>query len=163
HLDFGQHRWTPDDRDHRVAGAGRWHNKSRAHAPWLVGAKLRRAQTRLGCDRRQMRGTTHVTTATTTVSSTRPATESSIEDRGVKFARRVFSIAGWYGLVVMLPNVFLEAKIGRDFPPAITHPENYYGFICVTLAWQVLFLIIARDPVRFRPAMIAAILEKFPF
>ena len=104
-----------------------------------------------------------MTTATTTVSSTRPVTESSTEGRGVRFARRVFSIAGWYGLVVMLPNFFLEAKIGRDFPPAITHPENYYGFICVTLAWQVLFLIIARDPVRFRAAMIAAVLEKFPF
>jgi len=63
----------------------------------------------------------------------------------------------------MLPNFFLEEKIGRNFPPPITHPENYYGFICVTLAWQVLFLIIARDPVRLRPAMIAAFLEKFPF
>ena len=92
-----------------------------------------------------------------------PTTVSTTNDRGVRFARRVFSIAGWYGLIVMLPNFFLEAKIGRDFPPPITHPENYYGFICVTLAWQVLFLIIARDPVRLRPAMIAAILEKFPF
>ena len=46
-------------------------------------------------------------------------------------------------------------------PPAITHPELYYGFVGVALAWQFAFLIIARDPVRFRPLMVAAMLEKF--
>ena len=45
------------------------------------------------------------------------------------FPRRVFAVAGWYGLIVMLPQYFLEAKIGRDYPPAITHAENFYGFI----------------------------------
>jgi hypothetical protein len=79
------------------------------------------------------------------------------------FARRVFSIAGWYGLIAMLPQYFLEARIGRDYPPPITHPENFYGFIGVTVAWQVMFLVIARDPVRFRPAMLPAILEKVAF
>jgi hypothetical protein len=33
----------------------------------------------------------------------------------------------------------------------------------VTLAWQVAFLIIARDPVRFRPLMIPSILEKLGY
>jgi hypothetical protein len=79
------------------------------------------------------------------------------------FARRVFSIAGWYGLIVMLPQYFLEARIGRDYPPPITHPENFYGFIGITIAWQVMFLVIARDPVRFRPAMLPAIIEKLSF
>jgi hypothetical protein len=79
------------------------------------------------------------------------------------FARRVFSIAGWYGLIVMLPQYFLEARIGRDYPPPITHPENFYGFIGITLAWQAMFLVIARDPMRFRPAMIPAVLEKVLF
>jgi hypothetical protein len=78
----------------------------------------------------------------------------------MKFAKIVFLIAGIYGLLVMLPQYFLESKLGRDSPPAITHPEFYYGFIGVTVAWQVLFLIISRDPARYRPAMIAAILEK---
>ena len=81
----------------------------------------------------------------------------------MKFAKVVFLIAGIYGLVVMLPQYFLESKIGRDSPPAITHPEFYYGFIGVTVAWQVLFLIISRDPARYRPAMVAAILEKAGF
>jgi len=81
----------------------------------------------------------------------------------MKFARRLFLIAGIYGLIVLLPQYFLEAKNGRDFPPPITHPEYYYGFIGVGLAWQVLFLIIAQDPVRYRAAMIPAVLEKATF
>src|SRR5262245_14669657 len=81
----------------------------------------------------------------------------------MKFARTVFLLAGIYGLVVMLPQYFLENKVGRDSPPAITHPEFYYGFIGVTIAWQVLFLVISRDPVRYRPTMIPAILEKAGF
>lgn len=81
----------------------------------------------------------------------------------MKFARRVFFIAGVYGLIVLAPQYFLEAKTGRDFPPAITHPEYYYGFIGVGVAFQVLFLVIARDPVRYRAAMIPAVLEKATF
>src|SRR5688572_21411650 len=79
------------------------------------------------------------------------------------FARRVFLIAGIYGLVVLLPQYFLEGKTGRDFPPAITHAEYYYGFIGVAIAWQIVFLILSRDPVRYRPMMIPAILEKASF
>lgn len=81
----------------------------------------------------------------------------------MKFARIVFSIAGIYGLVVLLPQYFLEEKNGRDFPPPITHPEYYYGFIGVALAWQVLFLVLARDPARYRAMMIPAVLEKAAF
>src|SRR5215212_9557915 len=81
----------------------------------------------------------------------------------MNFARRLFLIAGIYGLVVLVPQYFLEDKTGRDYPPAITHPEYYYGFIGVALAWQVLFLILARDPVRYRPMMIPTILEKAGF
>ena len=77
------------------------------------------------------------------------------------FAKRVFFWSGVYGLVVLLPLYFLESKIGRDFPPATNHPEQYYAFIGVALAWQIAFLMIARDPVRFRPLMIPAIAEKF--
>ena len=81
----------------------------------------------------------------------------------MKFARSIFSIAGIYGLLVLSPQYFLEAKTGRDFPPPITHPEYYYGFIGVALAWQVLFLILAKDPARYRAMMIPAVLEKATF
>jgi hypothetical protein len=79
------------------------------------------------------------------------------------FARRVFLIAGIYGLIVLPPHYFLEDMIGRDHPPAITHPEFFYGFVGVALAWQVAFLIIARDPLRYRLMMIPGILEKVGF
>jgi hypothetical protein len=79
------------------------------------------------------------------------------------FARRVFRIAGIYGLLVVGPQYFLETKTSQDYPPAITHPEFYYGFVGVVIAFQVVFLLIATDPVRYRPMMIAAILEKAGF
>jgi hypothetical protein len=81
----------------------------------------------------------------------------------MRFAKRVFFIAGVYGLIVLAPQYFLEAKTGRDFPPAITHPEYYYGFIGVGLVFQLIFLIIAKDPVRYRAMMVPAILEKATF
>lgn len=79
------------------------------------------------------------------------------------FAKLTFLIAGVYGLVVLLPQYLLAARIGRDFPPAITHPEYYYGFIGIAVAWQIAFLLLAKDPVRYRPMMIPAIIEKGSF
>ena len=80
----------------------------------------------------------------------------------MKFARWSFLIAGIWGILVLSPLYFLEEKTGIDHPPAITHPEFYYGFVGVALAWQFLFLLIARDPVRF-PAMLPAMFERFSF
>lgn len=79
------------------------------------------------------------------------------------FARRVFLIAGIYGLAVLLPQYLLEDRLNRDYPPPITHPEYFYGFIGIAVAWQIAFLMISRDVVRFRPFMIPAILEKAAF
>ncbi len=78
----------------------------------------------------------------------------------MRAASRIFRWAGIYGLVVLLPMFLLEARFGRDYPPPLTHAEFYYGFNGVALAWQAAFLVIASDPVRFRPLMIPAILEK---
>ncbi len=79
------------------------------------------------------------------------------------FSRWVFRIAGIWGLLTVAPMYFLYDAIGRGNPPPFNHPEIYYGFLGVTLAWQIAFLIIARDPARFRPLMIAAMVEKFSF
>lgn len=79
------------------------------------------------------------------------------------FARWVFGAAGVYGLIVLMPQYLLEGRVGRDYPPPVTHPEYFYGFIGVGLAWQVAFLIIARDPARFRAMMPPGVLEKFSF
>lgn len=80
-----------------------------------------------------------------------------------RFPRRVFLVAGVYGLIVMAPQYFLEAQVGRDYPPPITHPEHFYGFIGVALAWQFVFLVIASDVGRYRLLMVPAILEKVSF
>jgi hypothetical protein len=79
------------------------------------------------------------------------------------FARRVFLIAAIYGFIVLWPQYFLEETIGRDTPPPITHPEYFYGFVGIALAWQVVFLLISRDPIRYRPLMLAAVIEKASF
>jgi hypothetical protein len=68
----------------------------------------------------------------------------------MKFAKMVFLVAGIYGLIVLLPSYFLKEQIGRDYPPAITHPEYYYGFVGLAVVWQILFLVLSRDPVRYR-------------
>lgn len=72
----------------------------------------------------------------------------------MKFAKRVFAIATIYGFITLVPMYFIEGTIARNNPPAITHPEYFYGFLGIALSWQVLFLIISRDPVRYRMAMI---------
>lgn len=80
-----------------------------------------------------------------------------------RFARWVFWIAGVYGLLVLPPLYFLEKQIGVDQPPAITHPEYFYGFVGVALAFQFVFLIIGSDPARYRLMMLPSIIEKFSY
>ncbi|HEX8150566.1 MAG TPA: hypothetical protein VF591_25505 [Pyrinomonadaceae bacterium] len=81
----------------------------------------------------------------------------------MRFARLVFRVAGVYGLLLLPPQYFLEGKLGRDFPPPVTHPEFYYSFLGVAVVWQLLFLVLSGDPVRYRPMMVVAALEKFSF
>jgi hypothetical protein len=83
--------------------------------------------------------------------------------RGTQFSRWVFLVSGVYGLLVLLPQYVMEDQVGRDYPPPITHPEYFYGFVGVAVAWQVAFLVIARDPVRYRLMVLPAALEKFSF
>jgi hypothetical protein len=81
----------------------------------------------------------------------------------MKFARWVFGIAGVYGVISVAPLYFMEQSISRQDPPPITHPMFFYGFVGVTLAWQLLFFVIAWQPVRLRPVIPFAVLEKLGF
>lgn len=81
----------------------------------------------------------------------------------MKFAKYVYYIAAVYGILALFPQYFMEAKIGRDAPPAITHPEFFYGFVGIALVFQFVFLIIARDPLKYRPLMPVTVLEKLSF
>jgi ABC-type transport system involved in cytochrome c biogenesis permease subunit len=45
----------------------------------------------------------------------------------------------------------------------VDYPQFFYGFLSVAFAWQLAFLVIGRDPVRFRPLMLAGIVEKLGY
>ena len=81
----------------------------------------------------------------------------------MKFAKYTFFIAGIYGLLVLLPQYFVELGLGTDSPPVVSEPGFYYGFLGVAVAFQIVFLIIATDPVRYRLMMLPSIIEKFSF
>lgn len=81
----------------------------------------------------------------------------------MKFAKIVFWVAAIWGFLIITPLYFMFNLIGEKDPPPITHPAFFYGFVGVALVWQIAFAFIARDPVRFRPLMIPAILEKLVY
>ena len=81
----------------------------------------------------------------------------------MRFARIVFLVAGIYGILVLTPMYFLENSIGQQTPPPITHPEYFYGFIGVALAWQFLFLVLSADPMKYRAMILPSIVEKITF
>ena len=81
----------------------------------------------------------------------------------MKFAKIIFWIAAIWGVLVLTPLYFIFDLIGRQDPPPITHPAFYYGFVGAALAWQIAFMIIATNPVRFRPLIIACVIEKFGY
>jgi hypothetical protein len=78
----------------------------------------------------------------------------------MRFAKFVFTGAGIWGLAVLLPLYFLYDISGRQYAPPASYPHFFYGFLSVTLAWQLAFLVIGSDPIRFRPLMIPTIVEK---
>jgi hypothetical protein len=81
----------------------------------------------------------------------------------MKFSRWIFIIAGIYGIIILVPMFFSEYQIGVSFPPAITHPEYFYGFLSITLIWQFLFLFIAFNLLRYKPIMLFCVLEKLGY
>jgi hypothetical protein len=79
----------------------------------------------------------------------------------MRFAKIVFIAAGVWGIVVLTPLYFLlDISGGQNAAPS-TYPQFVYGFLSVAMAWQLAFLMIGTSPVRFRPLMIASIVEKF--
>jgi hypothetical protein len=79
------------------------------------------------------------------------------------YARWLYVVAGLWGLLILVPMYFMEAFLSEGNQAGIAHPEYYYGFIGVAVAWQIAFFFIASDPVRYRPIMLAAIFEKFSY
>jgi hypothetical protein len=78
--------------------------------------------------------------------------------KGRKAARWIFGLAGVWGIAILLAMLVApELVVG---PGAIGRADFFYGFGMVGLAWQIAFLVIASDPVRFRPFMLAGVCEK---
>ena len=77
----------------------------------------------------------------------------------MRAAKLIFSIAGIYGLVILLPLFLAEPWL----IPAPSRPEDYYGFLGAATVFQLVYLAIARDPARYRPLMPIASLAKLSF
>jgi hypothetical protein len=78
----------------------------------------------------------------------------------MKFARFVFILAGVWGIAVLTPLFFLVDLTGRRYPAPHDYPHFFYGFLAVAMAWQIAFLVIGSNPVRYRMLMIPAFVEK---
>ncbi len=81
----------------------------------------------------------------------------------MKLGSGIFWIAAIYGAFVLLAGLLGEAQFNIASPPAVTHPEFYYGFHSLALVFQIIFVIIACDPLRYRLLIPVAILEKAAF
>jgi len=81
----------------------------------------------------------------------------------MKFARVVFIGGGVWGVTVLTPLYWLFDITGRRYQAPVDYPHFFFGFVSVAMAWQIAFLIIGSNPVRFRALMIPAILEKLGF
>lgn len=81
----------------------------------------------------------------------------------MRFAKFTFIGAGIWGITVLTPLYWLVDLTGRPYAPPTDHPDFFYGFLAVAMAWQVAFLVIGSNPARFRPLMIPAIVEKLGY
>jgi hypothetical protein len=81
----------------------------------------------------------------------------------MRFAKTVFIGAGVWGIVVLSPLYLLLDISGHRYTLPGAHPQFFYGFVSVAMAWQIAFLVIGSNPVRLRPLMIPAIIEKLGF
>ncbi len=81
----------------------------------------------------------------------------------MKFAKWVFTIAAIYGVIVLVPPLFLEATVVKMSGHPMDYPEYYYGFTLTAIVFQGVFFTIGRDPQRFRPLMLVGVLEKLSF
>jgi hypothetical protein len=73
----------------------------------------------------------------------------------LKFAQYVFAIAAALGIVSLTPYYFQR--------PPEPGAEFYYGFLGLAMAWQLAFILVAKEPVRYRWLMIPCALEKLLF
>jgi hypothetical protein len=79
----------------------------------------------------------------------------------MQLARRIFIGAAIWGVLIVTPLFFMEGYYSARYGAG--QPLWYYGFACVTLAWQFGYLLCGLDPVRYRPLMPIAMAAKLSF
>lgn len=89
-------------------------------------------------------------------------TEVDRRSSAERTARWVFLVAGLYGLLSLTPFWFAEPLFAEHGSP-ITHPEHYYGFVGAASVMQLIYLMVASDPPRFRPIMPLGVVAKLLF
>jgi len=72
----------------------------------------------------------------------------------MRLAKWIFLTAGVLGLLSTVPLLFTENAMG------VKQPEFYYGFVFLNICWQILYLLLSSNPVRYRLMMIPAFLAK---
>ena len=77
----------------------------------------------------------------------------------MKFARWVFLAAGIFGLVLLIPLVYSvlfdrESILLGGASAGLFFYTSVFQYVC----WQILYLVLAKDPLRYRPIMIPAFL-----
>lgn len=81
----------------------------------------------------------------------------------MSFAKFTFIGAGIWGITVLTPLFWHVDLTGRRYGVPTEHPDFFYGFLTVAMAWQIAFLVIASNPARFRLLMIPSIVEKLGY
>ncbi len=81
----------------------------------------------------------------------------------MRVVKAIFLVSGVYGVLLVGPLYFMEQRVAQNYPPPITHPEFFYGFVGTVLAWQLMYLLIGTNPVRYRTCILIAVAAKTSF
>jgi hypothetical protein len=77
----------------------------------------------------------------------------------MKLARWVFLIAGILDLLPVVPLAYAAISNGEAILPDVASMGLFfYVSVFQYVCWQMLYIVLARDPVRYRPMMIPAFL-----
>ena len=74
----------------------------------------------------------------------------------MKFAKWILVLAGMVGMISLFPLYFKEHTIAPD----LMYPVFYYGFISINIIWQLMYIYISHDPVKFRPIIFFGFMVK---
>jgi hypothetical protein len=75
----------------------------------------------------------------------------------MRVARWVFLTAGIVGLLMAVALLYAVSVDGHGVLPDVPSAGLFfYGFVIQHVCWQVLYIVLARDPARYRLMMIPA-------